>query len=449
MTLKREITELFNALLSRESNSLKSRLAKGALGTFILKIISVSISFFSAFLLARILKAEGYGIYSYVISLVGILGIPTLMGFDRLLIRDVSAYSVSSEWGLIRGLLRWTNITAVIISGVIILISIMVIHLFYHRFNPDIINPLIVGLFLLPFLSMMRLRQTTLQGLERVVEGQLPEMLIQPCLFILLVSIIYLLMNTVDVTLVIVINLISTAVAFLIGVYLLRKNLPLPVKNAIPVYKKDEWLRVALPLLFLSGIQVFNDRIDTVLLSVLRNTYEVGIFTVALRGAELITFPLIAVNTAIAPTVSRLYVSGDMMRLQRLITRSTRLMLLFSLPVALVFIIFGKWFLLIFGQEFTEGASALAIMSAGQIFNVSMGSVGLLLIMTGHERYAVMGTLIAVLLKIILSIILVPILGVDGSALARSSGIVTWNTLLAVWVYKKIGIHSTVFGRIF
>ena len=66
--------------------------------------------------------------------------------------------------------------------------------------------------------------------------------------------------------------------------------------------------------------------------------------------------------------------------------------------------------------------------------------------MTGHERNVAIGVGISAALNIILNVLLIPKWSVAGAAVATACSMITWNILLATWVYKTIGIHSTALG---
>jgi O-antigen/teichoic acid export membrane protein len=135
-------------------------------------------------------------------------------------------------------------------------------------------------------------------------------------------------------------------------------------------------------------------------------------------------------------------------KLQRMITKSARVILIGSLPIAIVLILFGHWFLLFFfGQDFIQGEKALAILGAGQLINAATGSVGLLLIMTGYERDAAMCVGISAVLNMILNAFLIPKWGLEGAAAATTTTVMFWNILLAILLYKRLGIHSTALGK--
>jgi len=173
-----------------------------------------------------------------------------------------------------------------------------------------------------------------------------------------------------------------------------------------------------------------------------------GIFDVAIKGAALVSFALMAVNMPLAPAVAELYAKGEKKLLQRLVTKSARVALLGSLPVAFGMILFGREVLSIFGRDFIEGSTVLAILSAGQLINVAMGSVALLLNMTGYEEDTAKGIGIAALVNVVLNAFLIPLWGINGAATASAISMAAWNILLAWWVYKKIGIYSTALGSL-
>ncbi|NET91585.1 MAG: oligosaccharide flippase family protein, partial [Kamptonema sp. SIO1D9] len=208
------------------------------------------------------------------------------------------------------------------------------------------------------------------------------------------------------------------------------------------------WLRSALPMLLIGSLYIVNNQTDTVMLGAMKDSEAVGIYTVANRGASLITFVLVAFNTSLAPTFASLYAQGDKRRLQRVVTKGCRMVLLAALPIAFALIAFGYWFLLLFGAEFVQGQTALTILSFGQLANAATGSVALLLIMTGHERDTAIGISASALLNIILNAILIPQWGVEGAATATATSTFFWNIILVVFAQKRLQINSTVLGKL-
>lgn len=429
---------------------LRTLLIKGSVGTFALKVISTGLAFLISLLLARILRAEGYGIYAYTMAWVSLLGVLAVLGLDRLIVREVAVYQTQSAWGLMRGLLRRANQAVVVVSLVLTFLAALGAWILAGRSGSQMLISFWVALTMLPFVALNSLRQAALRGLNRVVVGQLPEMFFQPVLFITLIVAAYLFIEkNFTAPFALGMNVVAAGVAFIIGTRLLYKNLPEAARKTLPAHETRAWSRSALHLMLIASLQVINARADIVMLGAMKGTNATGIYAVATKGAELIAFILIAVNMALAPTIASLYAAKEMKRLQRLITQSARIILFISLPIGLGLIFFGNWFLtFVFGGEFMQGKTALSVLSIGQIINAGMGSVGLLLISTGHERDVTVGIGISALLNVVLNAFLIPIWGLEGAATATAASMIMWNILLAILVYRRLGIHSTALGRI-
>lgn len=434
--------------LASGDSSLRGLLIRGTSGTFALKVASAGFNFVISLLLARLLGVAGFGAYSFALAWVGLLNIPSILGFDRLLIREVAVHRSRSEWGLMKGLLLRTSQLVLVASCAVALIAAGVAWLLSGSLEPRMLHAFWVAMVLLPLTALSLLRQAALRGLHRVVSGQVPEMFIRPVLFILLVGGAYLVFGTgMSASWAVGINAVALVIAFVVGAVMLRRSLPGAVKEERPAYATRLWLGSALPLMFVSGAQVINTRADIVMLGAIKGAEDAGVYTVATRGADLIAFVLLAVNAAFGPVVAGLYAAGERGRLQRVITRSTRFIFLASLPLAVCFMVFGGWFMLIFGEGFARGATALAVLSVGQLISAAVGTVGVLLVMTNHERSAAIGVGIGAGLNVSLNAALIPAFGLEGAAIATMSSLVATNLLLAVWVYRELGLYPGVFGR--
>lgn len=426
---------------------LKGNIARGATGTFGLRMASTALSFIIGLLLARLLGSTGYGTYAYAMTWVGLLAVPGALGLDKLLVREIAIYKTKSEWHLMKGLLRWANRMVFIASAGLALLAAFIGYAFAGHHDSLVLVSIWISLVSLPLITLTRLRQAVLRGFNRVIAGQVPEMLILPVLFICFVSVAYLLFGKgITAPWMLGMNVVATGIAFGVGTRVLLKTLPMQVRETFPSYNIREWIRSALPLMFITGMQIINARTDIIMLGAMKGPQEAGVYSVANRGAEFITFILLAVNTALGPMVASLYAEGDREKLQRIVTRSTRIILVFSLPIGIALIVFGHWFLLLFGEAFTQGRTTLSILSAGQLVNAAMGSVGPLLVMTGHERNVAIGVGISAALNLILNALLIPQWSIAGAAIATAVSMVTWNVLLAILVYRTIGIHSTALG---
>lgn len=434
------------------SGGLRAELSRGALGSVILKLISVLLGVFLAIVLARALGPTGYGIYAYVFALVSLLAIPAQMGLPTLVVRETAKAHVAGQWGVMRGLWRWTTLAVGVVSVLLAMVALLIGELFSERFNSTQLTAFAFGIVLIPLVALGNLRGAALRGLRRVVMGQLPEFVLRPGILILLIlaAMMHLSSARLSPAHAMGLHAVAAALSFVIGAVMLWRARPRELAAAPqPEYATRVWLTAAFPLALVSGMQLINQNTDIIMLGLFRSAEEVGVYKVVVTGATLVVFGLQAITMVISPHFARLHAQGDRERLQRLVTLSTRAILLFSLPVVLMLVFFGDAVLArVFGEEYISGQMPLAILAVGQLVNAAMGSVGILLMMTGYERDTARGVITAAIVNVILNLILVPPFGITGAAIASAITLTVWNLVLWRAVHQRLGIESMAF-RIF
>lgn len=442
-------SELFSGWIKTiTGKGLKSELVRNGIGSLILKVSDVLFSFLVAVTLARVLGADGYGAYSYVYALVSVLAIPAQFGLPNLLVRETAKALAKQEWGAIQGVWRWAGKTTSLLAVVLILGTYVVVLFWGEYFTPSQVRTMFWGLILMPLIAFGELRGAALRGLHRVVEGQIPEQAIMPGLFFIFTLVAAFVFPTMSITpaTAMALQVVAAAVAFMTGAWFLWRATPNEVRGASPVYQNRNWLASTLPLAFIGGMQMINRRTSILILGIFVNSSQVGIFRVADQMALLISLGLQAMNLVVAPQFARLHAIGDKENLQKLATTSSRIVFFLTLLVVVAFLLFGKPFLrLVFGEEFSLAYVPLTILAVGQLINAVTGSVAVLLNMTGHEQDTARGMTISAVGNIILNLILVPLWGFNGAALASAVTFTAWNILLWVAVRKKLHINSMAF----
>jgi O-antigen/teichoic acid export membrane protein len=69
-----------------------------------------------------------------------------------------------------------------------------------------------------------------------------------------------------------------------------------------------------------------------------------------------------------------------------------------------------------------------------------MGSAGMVLIMTGHERETVWGTGAGALVNVVMNALLIPKWGIIGAAIANAMSNTIWSSMLMWLALHKIGV---------
>jgi O-antigen/teichoic acid export membrane protein len=120
-------------------------------------------------------------------------------------------------------------------------------------------------------------------------------------------------------------------------------------------------------------------------------------------------------------------------------------MVIAATPLLALMMIFPSSILSLFGPDFEAGALLLRVLSIGQFINVAAGSVGYLLIMTGHERLLSLNITLATIINLWLCLWLIPKMGPLGAAIATAVPLAFLNLLSAYFVYAKLRIVTIPF----
>ncbi len=411
----------------------------------ILKLGQTAITLILAVILARMLGAEGFGIYAFCISIVNLLTVPAMMGGQNLLVREIAVYNVKGQYHFLRGIIkqmRWASITA---SFAIAFFGAGIGLWVYQGTRMQ--TPFLISMAIIPFVTAMNLQGALLRGLRYILLGR-ANLALLPFLAILLIYGVILFPGVkLDPVSTLGAYGLSAGILVVIGFFLILRLLPHEAKTEKPEYETSRWIKSMLPFIFAGGMQVVNKEASIVFLGIMQDAGSVGLFRVAQRGAELIPFGLIAVNMAIAPTVSGLYAKGDMQRLQYILNKSIIAVTVFAVIVTAVLIIAGKWLLpIIFGQEFASAYTILIILCTGQLVNALTGSAALVMNMIGMELIVARGMAIASLVSIVLNLTLIPSLGATGAAIASSTSLIVLNISMFIYLYRKTGVFTAIHG---
>jgi O-antigen/teichoic acid export membrane protein len=437
-----------DARLARHGD-LGAKLIKGFLGTGGIRLAHAVIGFATGILLARSLGPSDYGTYTFVMAMVGFLTIPSELGIPGLAVREIAVANARKDWGTMRGFILRAHQGIAALSLLLIALGALGLVVFGDRIDPVRRQCMWFALALVPLISLGALRAAMLRGLRKVLLGQLPEQVIRPAaLLLLIVAILAFYRESMSPQTMVLAQIAATTIAFAWGLVVFVRHRPPQLASASPAYQTSAWIRSTLPFGLSAALLLLNGRTDILALGLFHPDSEVGIYRVAVQMTLPVLFAQQAVNAIQAPHIAHLYAAGDMTRLQRMVTQSSRAVLAVSASAALVVILFGEPLIrVLFGAEYTAAYVPLVILALGKTVNSAMGSVASLLNMTGHERDAMRSILVAAVLNVVLNVTLTPAWGMTGAAIATAATLVVWNVVMWHTVKRRIGIQSSAFLR--
>ena len=131
--------------------------------------------------------------------------------------------------------------------------------------------------------------------------------------------------------------------------------------------------------------------------------------------------------------------------MQRMIQQTTKGLIFIGLATTLLYIIAGKYILGLWGQQFESSYWILIIITVGQIFNVSTGSTGIVLMMTGHEKLIGRITFLSAVMNLLLNYLLIPEYSATGAAIATATTVIVQNIIKVIVVKRRTGILTIPF----
>ncbi len=174
---------------------------------------------------------------------------------------------------------------------------------------------------------------------------------------------------------------------------------------------------------------------------------EIAQLSVAQRTATLVNFILIAVNLVIAPRLAGLYAQKKYDEVEKLALKAVRIMIFFAVPIFGLILAVPGWVMSLFGDTYSSGATLLVILASGQLINVLTGSTGYLLSMSGHEGDLRNVVLISGPIAVGSALLLTPLFGVHGAAVATAIAVASQNLLSVYMVKKRLGFNTMAIWR--
>ena len=402
-----------------------------------------ALSFVAAVVLTRSLGISGFGVYSYAIAWTTLLTLTSTLGVDRLLVRFIATYAARSESDLLAGIVRRADqvmlVASLVVMAVFALITLLVVGKTYAA-------AMLVALPLIPLQGLIQVDQATLQGLHKPELSLVPLFILAPGLLIIGMLGANLLLDDIKPTLAVGIAGGGTAIALICARILRHESLRKAVTGALPAFDRGLWLRSLTPLAMVALITNGSAQIDAIMLGLLGDAGDVGRFQVALRVAQVVSLILAGINTALAPRIARFHALGDEEGLREAAVSASRFTLLYSVPVAALVVIFNQPLFSIFGTGGADLRTVVCILIAAELINAALGSVGIVLTMTGRGGVAARAMFVGLALDAVLCVLLIPPLGAVGAAIASGADLVLWNIVLWLVVRRSMRFDPSAFG---
>ncbi len=189
----------------------------------------------------------------------------------------------------------------------------------------------------------------------------------------------------------------------------------------------------AVPLTATNSADVLDKRIDTLLVGFFLTPVEVGFYVISDRVVKLVETPMTALGFTLSPMFGSEKASGNIDRISRIYEITLVNSLLLYIPAAAgIVLVAGPLIRLVFGHEYSGAIIVLQVLSLYVVFKAitKLTDNGLNYLGRARERAIFKG--ITAVLNVILNVILLPIFGVVGAAIATA---ITYGLYTAANLY--------------
>lgn len=406
------------------------RLLRSSSVVLALKVAGALAGYAFAYVALRRFGGPGYGYLELAFTVLSILTVVSKWGLDGLLLREIPARAAAAGQYFTRQVL-WASLLGSLALGSVLWFSSGLLTQYYGGF---------LGLWqttalVLPFWTLVQVWSENLRARQSFVRFGL----LQSSISLGIVALAMASFSWFSSVERVLLGMASASALMLWSGW--RSLRPIELRSLWP-------LRSSATAMFLSAtLFMVMTWTDTLMLGYFLEPELIGAYRVAFKIGSLITFAQFAVNASLGPRISELWAKNSKAELQKEVWQVAQINALLGVPAFLLIMVLSPWLLSFFSADFAQHAPVLRILAIGQMANALCGPVMYLLNMTGHEQSARRTMTLAALANALGNLVLIPWLGLVGSAWATAASMVLWNAWALVAVYRKTGIRTLIFWR--
>lgn len=408
---------------------------------FAARIGGAAAMFGAQILLARLTSADTLALYFLATSLVTVAGTVATLGYPYIVTAFMGRYHDGRHAAQASAFVALSRFDGVIAGALLALVLAAGILVYPGLGWPERIA-FLVALPAIPAIALSRTNGAVGRARALLATAYLPTILWRPLFFFVLAAIAAAIFHLTDaVTFVALFALIAIGSALTQGFGLRRGD------GAVASADRRLsrlWRRAALPFIAISIAELLIVDIDLLLAGAVLPRKELAVFAVCIKLAFFAGFVVDVIYELIAPELARCYARRDEAAVQRNVVMANLAASGSALAMLAGAAVLGHFALSIFGPDYVAGEPVLLTLLAVPAVNAFAGPHVALLTLRGIQRrmtaaYAAGGAVL-----VALTVTLAGPLGMLGAALAVLAAYVTLNLVLAVMVWRAMGLRSDV-----
>lgn len=444
-SLRALVAAAADVIAARDERALAQRNAAVA---FLVRVASAGILYLSQVVLARWMGAYEYGIYVFVWTWVLVLGGLSTLGLPVVMMRLLPEYLVHGEHGRVRGLLNIGQ-RAVLVSGTVMgLVGMAVIFLAREHINNHYVLPALIAFVCVPMWTLSDVHDGIGRSRGWMTVALLPPYVMRPLLLLGCMTVTYVAGWPMDAASAAASAIVATWLTAIFQAMVVNVRFARELGPGTREISLRPLVLTSLPLFVVTLSEMALQTIDVLVVSAFLSPSEVGMYFAAAKTMSLVMFVHYAVGSAVANRFSALKAKGDHAGLEALATDAVGWTFWPSLAGAVVILALGKPLLWLFSPNFTDAYPVMAILALGFLAKASVGPADFILNMLGEQTRGAVILIVSALLSLVVSILLVPRLGMIGAAIATSVAFTASACLHYIVARMRLGLRISIFhGR--
>lgn len=191
--------------------------------------------------------------------------------------------------------------------------------------------------------------------------------------------------------------------------------------------------------------QITIQRIDIVLVAIMRGPAQAAIYTAATRFLVVGQLGNAAISMAAQPRFTEMFAVGDRRGANVVYQATTAWLVILTWPLYLLAVIYGPQLLVIFGHSYRAGDTVIVVLGLTMLLATACGQVDMVLNTTGRSSWSLANGLMAVTINVSLDLFLIPRYGILGAAIGWAAAIAITNLTPLAQVAVVVRLHP--FGR--
>lgn len=430
--LSSKLSAILSALMKGGGDAEAKR---GALLAFAIRVGSAGLAFGSQILLARWMGVHEFGIFTFCVVLMSVLGVIASSGLPWSSVRFLSEYSAKGEWDKFRGFLGSARTASVWAGTLCLAIALGVIQFSGIEISGEMLLPLIIVLACLPVQTLNEFQEGVGKAHGWIGLSLVPAFIARPLILLALLGGAKLL-GYETTALSAGYALLATMCVVTLGQFVLQDRRLAKIAKPGPwKLEPSTWLSVSFALLLLEGCATLLLHSDILVLKAFVGPDQISIYYAAVRTITLTGFVYFAIAAAFGAKFSKLHAVGDADGLRETYRQATQLTFWPSLALAIGVLALGKPLLWLFGPEFMAGYPLMFFIVAGLLARAAVGPMQILLSMCGWQKQCAVVLFLALVCNVVLNVLLIPRYGLTGTAIATMLSMFIESACL-VWVAK-------------